>query len=489
MKTMNQLQPSMNIFKMASVALVLMLSSCSDFGDINRDPNNPSNVKTELLMTNALTSLGGQVGDVTGTLYVQYIAEKQYDDAARYASTTFDFNGWYTGPLMDLQTIINLNTDAATKANALSGGSNNNQIAVARILKAYYYASMTDRWGMIPYTEALKGNEGLRPKYDTQTAIYTDLLKELREALAQIDGGAGPTGDFLFKGNMNSWKSFANSLRMRLAMRLSDSNATLGRTEFAAAVSAGHITSDVMYPFLSETANQNPWFARFLTRTDYCLSDVMANQMKGLKDYRVTKYGDPAPNKDNKDGVVSLDEIVGMPYSIANPGSVNTADVSFPGRAIRGAQNTPLPIITMAEINFLKAEGVERGWISGTAKSFYDAGIEASWRQWGVYDATNFAAFMANASVAYSSSNWQEKIGTQKWVALFPNGFEAWSEWRRLDFPKLTPHARALNSSGKIPVRHAYPVTEVQLNDVNYKAAVAAQGADNGDTRVWWDIK
>jgi len=488
MKNALNFRPSFKSAKVLAIGALLLLAGCGDFGDLNVDPNNPSVVKTNLLLTTAMRSMPGPIGDVTGTLYVQYIAETQYDEAARYQSATFDFNGWYTGPLVDLQTIIDLNTNPDTRNQVLEGGSNNNQIAVARIMRAYYFAHMTDRWGMIPYSESLKGIENLRPTYDSQADIYSSLLNELKEAVGQIDGGMGATGDFVFNGNMNSWKSFANSLRMRLAMRLSDISPSTARTHFTEAASAGFITADVMYPFLGEAANQNPWYSRFETRTDYALSDVMANYMKANDDYRVLKFGDPAPNADNGDGVVTFDEVIGMPYSIRNPGEIENAEISFPGQAIR-AQNAPLPIITLAEVNFLMAEAVERGWVSGSASNYYRAAIEASWRQWGVYDAANFNNYMSKTDVVYSSGTWQQKIGRQKWVALFPNGYEAWSEWRRLDYPQLTAHQFPLNSSGKIPVRHAYPSSELQLNENSYKAAVAAQGADTGDTRLWWDIK
>src|SRR5690606_33822998 len=218
--------------------------------------------------------------------------------------------------------------------------------------------------------------------------------------------------------------------------------ASLASSEFASALAAGRIEADVMYPYLAQAANQNPWYGRFETRTDYALSDVMANYMLPLNDLRATRYADPAPNKSNDDGVTTMDEVVGMPYSHPNPGGIENADISFPGIAIR-AQGAPLPIITVAEVHFFMAEAVERGFISGSAAAHYRSAIEASWRQWNVYDAANFDAVMATDAVTYSSANWKQKVGMQKWVALYPNGLEAWAEWRRLDWPQLTPHQLA----------------------------------------------
>jgi hypothetical protein len=347
---------------------------------------------------------------------------------------------------------------------------------------------MTDRWGMIPYSNALQGSSNFSPSYDTQESIYMDLLNELKEAVAQMDGGAGVNGDIIFSGDMGAWALFANSLRARVALRMADTNRSAeAAAEFANAVNSGLITEDVMYPYLNDAANQNPWFARFITRTDYAISDVLSDYMKGLEDYRLLKYADPAPNFYTPGEEISFDNIRGMPYSTPNPGDITNANISFPGQAIR-AQSAPLPIITVAELNFAKAEAVERGWISGNAETYYADAIEASWRQWDVYDAANFSAYMNNAEVAYSSENWREKIGTQKWVALFPNGYEAWAEWRRLGHPRLTPHQFAQNQSGQIPRRHAYPTSEVQLNAVNYNAAISAQGQNTPDVRLWWDV-
>lgn len=473
--------------------LTFLIIGCSDFGDINVDPNNPSTVKTDLLLTNSLTSISAVVGATTGTLYVQYISETQYTESSRYQTSSFDFNGWYSGVLQDLQTIIDLNSNPETAPDVLSGGSNGNQLAVANIMQVYYYHFITDRWGRVPYSEALKGNENLTPAYDAQDAIYADMIQRLKDAVASMDGGTGVRGDIIFGGDMDRWEDFANTLRMRIALRMSEANAGTAQTEFNAAVSAGVITSDVMYPYLAEAANENPWYSRFQTRTDYAISSTLADTMQSLNDMRLTVFANPAPDLDNGDGTVELSEINGMPYGISNAGDITNASISFPGSAIGaggpsvGQQDAPLPIFTVAEVNFARAEAAARGW-GGTAATFYNAGIDASWAQWGVDgDAAALTAYKADPAVAYDANNWREQIGYQKWIALFPQGYEAWSEWRRLGFPALTPAPDPLNNSGLIPVRHAYPTSETDLNKENYDAAVAAQGADELDTNLWWD--
>lgn len=477
--------------KVACVAIMtVLLVSCDDFGNINDDPNNPSEVRTELLLSNSQREMGDVVGAVMGTIWVQYISETQYTDDQEYRNYNANFNTWYTGPLRDLEEIIRLNSNEETMEEvAASGGSNANQIAVARILKAYFYQMITDRWGMVPYSEALQGEDNFTPAYDSQDDIYADIINELNEAVSQMDDGDGVNGDILFEGNMDRWVQFANSLRARAALRIADADESLAEAEFVDAVNDGLIEEDVMYPYLADADNENPWYTRFRTRTDYAISEPLADYLKELEDYRITAYANPAPDEDNNDGEVTFGEIVGMPY-LEDAGDLANAAISFPGSAIGaggpnvGEQNAPLPIITVAELNFAQAEAVERGWISGLAEDYYLEGIEASWQQWEVFDEALFADYVTSPDVIYTSADWQEKIGTQKWIALFPNGYEAWAEWRRLGFPELDPNPHAPTS--EIPVRFTYPTTEATINGANYNAAIDEQGEDSPYTRVWW---
>jgi hypothetical protein len=486
------------IKKVLLVSLVAVLFvSCDDFGNLNNDPNNPSQVRPDQLLTDTQRSMSDVIGAVNGTLYVQYIAETQYTDAQEYRTTNASFYAWYTGPLQNLQTIIRLNTDEETRDQAATLGSNDNQIAVSRILKAYFYQMMTDRWGMIPYTEALQGEDNFSPAYDDQSSIYADIITELNEAAGQINTSeAGVSGDILFGGNMEQWVLFANSLRARAALRIADREGEVSvdpAAEFADAVNGGLINSDVLYPYQSNANDENPWYSRFQTRTDYAISETIADYMKDLEDYRILVYANPAPNYSNDDGVVEFDEIRGMPF-LEDAGELENAEISFPGSAIGaggpsvGQQNAPLPIITVAEMHFAMAEAAERGWIADDAETHYLAGIEASWEQWGVYDAVNFADYIAQAEVAYDPVVWDEKIGSQKWLALFPHGYEGWAEWRRLGQPQLTPNQFGVGADPQIPVRFTYPSSETTLNEENYNAAVNAQGPDSPNTRIWWDV-
>ncbi|MCB0634322.1 MAG: SusD/RagB family nutrient-binding outer membrane lipoprotein, partial [Lewinella sp.] len=378
---------------------------------------------------------------------------------------------------------IDLNTDETTKADALSGGSNANQIAVARIMKSYFFNVITDAWGPVPYSEALQGRALFNPSYDDQQAIYSGLFSELKGAVAQMDGGPGVEGDFLLGGDMAMWAKFANTLRMVYALRLSEVDEGTAKSEFTDALSAGVIGEgeDVMYPYLAETANQNPWYADFITRTDWAISLPLVDVMKPLNDPRLSVYADPAPN---------YGDVRGMPYGIIDAGDIPNDEISFPGfPAVRG-QNAPLAIVTSSQVLFSMAEAAVRGWISDDAEQLYYDAIKASMERWGVYDDATFNTYIAQADVAWDANNAMELIATQKWIALYTQGYEAWAEWRRLDMPVLTPAPDALNQSKEIPVRYGYPTTERDANGTSYEAGLVLLGGEDGlDTHLWWDVR
>lgn len=480
-----------------SYVLITIFSSCTkDFEQININPNEPSTAVTSALLTAAQTGLvtqGTTIGQGTvltvsyPALYVQQLADKQYTETSRYSTTSFNYGIIYATPLDNLQTIIRINTDPVTAVDAAKNGSNANQLAVARILKAYYFLHITDRFGDIPYFDALKRTENFTPEFDAQKDIYTDLFKELKEAVAQMDGGAPVTGDILFGGDMDQWKLFANTIRLVMALRISNADPATGRAEFNSAQAAGVISNNsenIFYTFLADQNNDNPWEDAFETRLDHCVSDVFVNALLVINDPRIRVFANPA---------VATGTYVGMPYGIteAAAGAIPNSSVSFLGNAMR-QQTSPSYIYTYAQILFSLAEAAQLGWIPGgdaAAASYYNDAIKASWEQWDVYDATAYTAYIANPAVTYTAAKYKELIGFQKWIALFLQGYEAWAEWRRLGYPALTPAPASLNAGGGIPVRQAYPAFEATLNTVNYNRVVSEslQGTDDLNGHVWWD--
>ncbi|MCE7065002.1 SusD/RagB family nutrient-binding outer membrane lipoprotein [Dyadobacter sp. CY326] len=472
---------------LATVMLAAALVGCSDFENININPNSPSSPSTAGLLTGVIRNVGtinAQVGpgaaNIVPAMYVQQFGDVTYIEDSKYKTINFSYNGWYAGPLANLQHIIELNTKEDTKISAAAFGSNNNQIATARILKAYFFQWITDRWGDVPYSEALKGDGDFTPAFDKQEAIYTDLFKEWKEAAAQFDGGKAFQGDILLGGNTAQWKKFANSLRLIAALRLSKVKPDLGKQEFAAALKDGVFTAgtdNVQYKFLSESSNENPLYNNYTVnnRKDFAVSDVMVDYLKKTADPRLPFLA--AKN--------ILGEYVGVPYAV---GGKKAQDVSLIG-SILSQQNSAVNVLTYAQVLFAQAEAAKLGWTTDNAKTLYEAAVQASLQQWmgASYTEAAYKAFIAKPEVAYTEATALEKIGTQRWIALYFQGTEAWSEWRRTGYPVLKPAANTLNGGTAIPRRLAYPVTENTLNQENYKAVVASQGADDHYTRVWWD--
>ncbi|GAB2582109.1 SusD/RagB family nutrient-binding outer membrane lipoprotein [Spirosoma areae] len=469
--------------------LLITTVACNDFGNINVNPNNPSAPNTASLFTGAIRNVGtinNQVGpgafNSAPALYVQQLSDITYIEESRYKTVNFTYNGLYTGPLNNLQQIIDLNTNEATKLASSSNGSNANQIAAARILKAYFFQFITDRWGDVPYTQALKGSTNFSPTFDKQQDIYNDLFKEWKEAAAQFDGGKAVVGDVLLNGDATRYKKFANSLRLIAALRLSKVDPAKGKTEFNAALTDGVFTANsdnVQYKYLADANNQNALYDNYTVsnRKDFGVSNTFVDFLKKVGDPRL-----PYLATTNQKG-----EYVGVPYAVfPSPGKAQ--DFSLAGNMLT-QQSSPVNVLTYAEILFAQAEAAKLGWTTGDAKMLYETAVKASLQQWmgSGYTEAAYTTYIAKPDVAYTDATALEKIGNQRWIALFAQGTEAWNEWRRTGYPVLKPAANPLNGGTAIPRRLAYPVTETTLNAKNYAEVTARQGKDDQYTRVWWD--
>ncbi len=470
-----------------SIALALsatVFSACESYEELAKNPNAITTPVTSALLTNALNDFdtpSATIGGNPGGLYCQYISETQYTESSLYSIPQISWDGAYAGSLYDLQNIINSNTDAATKDYAANNGSNANQIAVARILKAYRFWNLTDVYGDIPYSEALQ--QKTNPKYDSQQEIYTALFKELKEAAAQFDGGAPAAGDILFKGDINKWKKFANSVRVLMALRLSKVDPATGKAQLldALASAGGVIESNgdnaaVKYP---GGTYKHPWFNTYNGRKDYAISKTIGDMLVSSNDLRAGAYGQ----------LNSKGQLVSFPYGLTRDEAVAfsnaNADFSFVLDKNLRAQDATSHVITAAHVYLARAEAAQLGWSTESASDMYKKGIQASWEQWGVYDASKFSAFLESDAISLATEP-LTKIRTQRYVAFYPNGVQGWSEWRRTGVPALTPTAKATSSSKQIPRRYVYGANEPVLNRANYEAAVA-KTPNTQDARVWWD--
>jgi hypothetical protein len=490
-----------SIIKITTLALAVLFytSSCdqfADFGSTNTNPAATNSPNTAALLTNVLSGFANYSYQNIPSLYCQFFSETQYPEASQYSLQLVSPQGNYSGHLYDLQNIIITNTDEATKQIASTNGANDNQIAIARILKAYIFWTLTDRSGDIPYKTALIGDPNV--SFETQESIYKDLIKELTEAVGQFVTGAPIKGDIVYNGDIAKWKKLANSMRMLMALRLSKRypGATeYAATEFKAALahSAGHISTNAdNFALVYPGGNfRNPYYGMYDGRKDYGESETMTTILASFSnDARLTVFGADI------DGNPSS---LGVPYghnrTFTNDWCSTNSTYAYVFDPDYRKETSPLFIVKASTLLLARAEAADRGWTTETANTeiLYQQGINLSYEQWGL--TAPAAAYFANTAVdltsAFGTGANLQKIATQTWVAMFPDGVQGWANWRRTGFPVLTPAPDATNSSGEIPRRYAYGTADYNLCEDSVKAAVVRQwGAEDEDTqdaRVWWD--
>lgn len=457
------------------IVSALLLAGCNNFeDDININPNKPSQASGTQLIANAMLSLPGLSSSPQGEFMSQYLSETQYVNASLYPQSSTSFYGWYQGPLMNLETVLN-----AEDLSSLEGPVAN-QLAVAKILKSYYIWSLTDRWGDIPYTEALKGLANFTPAYDTQEFIYTDLFKVLDEAGAQIVAG-NISNDIIYEGDMAKWAKLANTIKMLMALRLSEVNPALGREKFTEAMQAGVLESNddnLVFWHLANANNQNYWYGQINVqeREWWAISSTLMDKMKPVSDPRLKIYANPNRTDGDYTGLV-----------FGETEDIDTEKYALLGDAIH-AQDAPVHLVTYAQVLFAQAEAAKLGWIAGddtTAEEHYNLAIEASMDQWGV-DTSGLEEFMMQPEIAYNPAAAIEQIATQRWVHLFMHGYEGWAEYRRTGYPDnmVAP------GGAEVPNRQIYIETEQFNNTDNYNEAVQRQfgGSESLYGNVWWDV-
>jgi len=464
-----------------------------DFGDTNMNPAATNKPITSALLTNVLSGVGGYANINLTALYCQFFSETQYPDASCYSLNMASPMGTYSGNLYDLENIIITNTDETTKDAAALNGANENQIAIARILKAYIYWTLTDRWGDLPYTDALKGDPNVT--YDTQEVIYKALITELTEAVAQFTTGAPIVGDIAYNGDIAKWKKLANSLRMLMALRLSKQypGATeYAATEFKAALAnaAGSIENNADNFNLNYPGGnfRNPYYNMYDGRKDFGESATMTTLLTNLNnDPRQSVFGATVLGEPSSLGVpYGRARAFIDPWCQANPSYTYVFHPNF------RQQTSPGYIVTASRVLLARAEAADRGWTSETANTLnlYKAGITASFTQWGLPAPTDAYFSSANVTLpaAFGTNANLQQIATQQYVAYYPDGLQGWANWRRTGIPALTPAPDATNSPKVIPRRYQYGTADYSLTKAGVEAAVARlSGGDKMDTRVWWD--
>ena len=471
-----------NIF--AIFLAILLFSSCSKLPDLNTNIKDPTKVPGESLFNGAMKRLSDQmttpnVNSNNYRMFVQHWTETTYTDEANYDIVTRPIPGnfWntlYRDVLMNFkETKKVLNNDGNLPGD--DPAVLTNKLAIAEVMTCYTYSVLVETFGNVPYTQALD-QAILLPVYDDGFTIYSDLIARLNKAIAAMNTSQGSFGgyDNLYGGDVAKWYKFANSLRLRMGLLLSDIDGPLAKT--TAEASAPNViasnSDNALYTYLPDQPNNNPVNENLVNsgRNDFVASNPLVDDMNALNDPRLPLFF-----------TMVGEAYVGGVYGASN----DYTKFSHVSPTITEA-TFPANFFDYAETEFLLAEAVERGFnVGGTAADHYNKAVTASIVAWGG-TAGEASTYLAQTAVAYSSATgtWQQKIGTQKWIALYNRGFEGWTAWRMLDFPALVAPPTA---DSDIPVRLTYPTTEQTLNGVNRAAAASAIGGDVVSTKLFWD--
>ena len=512
------------IIILGGLALLGTTTSCQkDFEEINTNPNRPQqalptalfNGSTKLFLKNTrnYTTSGMMFRS-----WMQYTAQDTYTKESRFLYRDYAGDYLWRYPYQvagGYKDIIDLNTDPKTKELMATYGKSENQIAAARIMLAYTFALLVETFGDVPYYsygspnperfQALQLEKYISPVYATQKEIYTDLLKELKEAAAQIvsDSYVFKEGDYIFE-TPDKMRRFANSLRLRLAIRLKDVSDTELRTlaqqsidELKAGTAVMQSEADtVELQFDSDDTNPAPIYKEYFVsnRVDYSPSNSFVQLLKGQRgnfgvDPRLQKYFAPKglTKYQARDGRYTesdnLNDYIGMPYgldeSMADFQFKSGVAVSFFSSRIL-QPNYAEVFMEYSEVCFLLSEA--NGWDN----TWYKKGVEASMKKWGVDDA-KITSFLATIPAAN-----EENVLTQKYIALYMNPNEAWAEYRRTGYPHTLIKVNEetdLNiptEAGQtkyrfeslvadltdIPERLFYPVAYKVINEANYQKAL-----------------
>lgn len=497
--------------------------------DYENNPNEPSVPPTSSLFNNAtkviIDASRNEWFEGRFTLpTMQYWAQVNYTEEDRYQYRPGLPDTWSTfyRAMENYRLIIKYNTEEATKNDALAYGPNEGQIAVARIMLSYTFNMMADTFGDLPYYsygtenadfQALNVKEVLTPKYAQQKDIYLDVLNELKAAAAQLEPIKGEhiQGDPIYDGNLENWIKFANSLRLRIGLKL------LGTSEKAAAEQHMNEAKGAAFTSNADNAeltyetndtNASPFYKAYYVskRVDFAIAypfvsllqgidltttTPKANPFKGMSDPRLPVFA--APNE--------LGNYVGMPYGIVSKIAPTFKWESWPGTEIL-KPDFAVPLMDYAEVEFILSE------INGWDDAHYKKAVKASVEKWGVKEGVED---YVNALPAAS----QETVLTQKYIALYMQSHNAWTEYRRTGYPKFlimpgekyTITVETLNDKKEkemktfdyefiplveikdIPSRIEYPGEEANINGANLKEAISKlKGGDKITTKLWWDV-
>lgn len=455
----------------------LALVSCDrGFEDLNKNPNEATSIPAGLMIADPVRVAANSMystfwGGDMGACWSQQWAKVQYNDEARYIPRESVLEGTVWKNMYE-----DVCSDARTMRTLAETEGNNNLQAIAMTIEAFGFLTITDAFGDVPFSEALDPSN-FQPKYDAQQDVYAGCLAMLDNAIAKFGSGDVPSSsDIVFEGSVSQWKKFASSLKFRALMRISAKQDVSGALQDL--VDAGNMMSstgdNASVNYLGADPNANPIFETVVhgTRGEWKINSVMVDMLNSFSDPRLAIYA-----QENGDG-----ELRGKPSGYTNVPNddYNYDNVSPIGEFFLDPQ-FPGYFMTYAELMFLRAEAAQKGYTNEDAQGSYEAGIKAAFADCG---ASGAASYLSNAGVAFNTNDALQQIAEQKWISLFGQGFEAWTEYRRTGFPVLSPaNEGELN---QIPSRYTYPAIEQSVNSAAYSGAVSAQGPNKLETPIWW---
>ncbi len=476
-----------SVLAVSVLGLMVGLGACEDgLTEINQNPNAPEDVPVANVLMGGIWDVTANAGNrgafgqwtqlYHGENWAQHVAQPVYNDEDRYTPRSgvvpVIWDEMYTA-LTDLK---HVKTVAAADAD-------DDMWAVAEIMTVYGFMILTDYYGDIPYTEALRLDEDIAfPAYTPQSEIYPDMISRLEAAGAKLDPGASVGwgwADPIYHGELQGWREFANSLRLRLAMRMSNTSLSAQAAQEFQAAWGADIFDDVAdaadVEWSSAQPAQNPLYEGIVLagRTgDFRLSSSLVTVLQDLNDPRLAVYAEPTVSdgvyRGLRNGSVPADYTFGE-----RPGGAS--DFSTIGSAFL-QPTSPSTLMSYSEVLLLGAEAAERGWIGGGAADLYASGIEASMEELGI-EPSAIDAYLAQPEVAYTGL---DDIWLQKWLTLYMAGPEAFSELRRVGWLDLVPAVGSTLPAGMFPARLYYPPEEALYNQANYPGDMPIE------LPIWW---
>ncbi|MBL3655883.1 SusD/RagB family nutrient-binding outer membrane lipoprotein [Fulvivirga sediminis] len=518
------------LYYILSFVLVLCISCTDDFDEMNQDPNTLTEEQIDATMAgpafaNVLYK-GIHQGSNTGVYDDQgtygLITMLQSMTFVHYLSTTSSTfaternginDGWVNRGWLRFYTQALPSLNIAYE----SAEGNAEAIAVLDIWKVFIFHQMTDEWGPVPYSEAGNGKSSVA--YDSQQKMYDDFFNLLASAEKTLSStsestvGIFASYDRIYDGDIAKWRKFGNSLRLRLALRISDVDPAKAKVEAEAAINAGVMQSNGDAAFFKVSQYTDNNFVKIAPAWGFVMTSSMESLLKGYNDPRMEIWFAP-----------SLKETyTGQPNGRGVTRAWNDSTLSFVNNATFGDQlfaTKPIEVMLTSETYFNLAEAALNGWnVTNTAQNYYEQGISLSLEQWQVKDQTTIDNYITGSSVpvkpdlvdayaqngldtnppvkvavswAASEQDQRTQIAVQKYLALFPESWETWADLRRTDANILYPLLNTDNPDvGRgLMKRLTYLDSETTSNAEEVKAAINLLGGpDNGATRVWWDVK